>query len=115
MRSELTEILLTKQYGYELANIQFEEDGVNAIFTTGELVTGSVVIGSDGPRSRIRKVILGTEADVTPMEIVHSNVAITYGDAEKAKFVRSSHPVFSFAVKPGLLSFLSSRSLFTYK
>jgi 2-polyprenyl-6-methoxyphenol hydroxylase-like FAD-dependent oxidoreductase len=58
MRSELTEILLTKQYGYELANIQFEEDGVNAIFTTGELVTGSVVIGSDGPRSRIRKVIL---------------------------------------------------------
>jgi len=44
---------------------------------------------------------------VTPLEIVHSNVAITYGDAEKARFVRSAHPVFSFAVKPGLLSFLS--------
>jgi 2-polyprenyl-6-methoxyphenol hydroxylase-like FAD-dependent oxidoreductase len=45
---------------------------------------------------------------VTPLEIVHSNVAIVYGDAEKAKFVRSGHPVFCFAVKPGLLSFLSS-------
>jgi hypothetical protein len=50
---------------------------------------------------------------VTPLEIVHSNVAITYGDAEKAKFVRSAHPVFSCAIKPGLLSFLSSTSLCT--
>ena len=50
---------------------------------------------------------------MTPLEIVHSNVAITYGDAEKAKFVRSAHPVFSFAAKPGLLSFLSSTSLCT--
>ena len=50
---------------------------------------------------------------MTPLEIVHSNVAITYGDAEKAKFVRSAHEVFSFAIKPGLLSFLSSTHLCT--
>jgi 2-polyprenyl-6-methoxyphenol hydroxylase-like FAD-dependent oxidoreductase len=48
---------------------------------------------------------------VTPLEIVHSNVAITYHDAEKARFVRSAHPVFSIAVSPGILSFISSMSL----
>ncbi|KAH6717106.1 hypothetical protein BKA61DRAFT_718859 [Leptodontidium sp. MPI-SDFR-AT-0119] len=95
------------KYGYELANIRYEEAGVTAVFTNGELVAGSIIIGSDGPKSKVREVILGSEAAVTPLEIVHSNVAITYGDAEKAKFVRSAHPVFSFAVKPGLLSFLS--------
>lgn len=60
-------------------------------------------------------MILGSEADVTPLEIVHANVAVTYGDAEKAKFVRSAHPVFSFAIRPGLLSFLSSTSLYITK
>ncbi|KAH8587040.1 monooxygenase [Bisporella sp. PMI_857] len=95
------------KYGYEIANIRYEEAGVTAVFTNGELVAGSIIIGSDGPKSKVRKVILGSEADVTPLEVVHSNVAITYGDAEKARFVRSAHPVFSFAVMPGLLSFLS--------
>jgi 2-polyprenyl-6-methoxyphenol hydroxylase-like FAD-dependent oxidoreductase len=103
--------LLMNQYGYALATIRYEETGVTAIFTNGELVRGSIIIGSDGPRSQVRKEILGSEADVTPLEIVHSNVAITYGDAKKARFIRSAHPVFSFAVRPGLLSFLSSTSL----
>lgn len=50
---------------------------------------------------------------MTPLEIVHANVAVTYGDAEKARFVRSAHPVFSFAIRPGVLSFLSSTLLST--
>jgi len=95
------------KYGYDLASIRYEEAGVTAVFTNGEVVAGSIIIGSDGPKSQVRRELLGPEADVTPLEIVHSNVAIVYGDAEKAKFVRSGHPVFCFAVKPGLLSFLS--------
>ncbi|KAE8441210.1 hypothetical protein EG329_005610 [Mollisiaceae sp. DMI_Dod_QoI] len=94
-------------YGYDLASIRYEESGVTAIFTNGEHIAGSIIIGTDGPKSKVREVLLGPEADVTPLEIVHSNVAVTYGDAEKAKFVRSAHPVFSFAVRPGVLSFLS--------
>lgn len=99
------------QYGYELASIRYEDAGVIAVFTNGESVAGTIIIGSDGPKSKLRKVLLGSQADVTPLEIVHSNVAITYGDAEKAKFVRSAHPVFCLAVRPGVLSFLSSTFL----
>lgn len=83
---------------------------MTAIFANGEVVAGSLIIGSDGPKSKVREELLGSKGDVTPLEIVHSNVAITYGDADKAKFVRTAHPVFSFAVRPGLLSFLSSTS-----
>jgi 2-polyprenyl-6-methoxyphenol hydroxylase-like FAD-dependent oxidoreductase len=96
------------QYGNELASIRYEDGCVTAVFTNGESVVGSIIVGSDGPRSKVREVLLGPEADVTPLEIVHSNVSVTYEDAEKARFVRSAHPVFSFAVRPGVLSFLSS-------
>ncbi|PMD29379.1 FAD/NAD(P)-binding domain-containing protein [Hyaloscypha variabilis F] len=96
-----------QEYGYDLTSIRYEESSVTAVFTNGEVVAGSIIIGSDGPKSQVRRELLGPEADVTPLEIVHSNVAIVYGDAEKAKFVRSGHPVFCFAIKPGLLSFLS--------
>lgn len=95
------------KYGYDLVSISYEQEGVTAIFRNGSSVSGSVIIGSDGPRSAVRSLILGSEADVTPLEVVHSNVAVKYGDAEKAKFIRSAHPVFSLAVRPGVLSFLS--------
>jgi 2-polyprenyl-6-methoxyphenol hydroxylase-like FAD-dependent oxidoreductase len=103
--------LLTNQYGYDLANIRYEEAGVTAVFTNREHVAGSIIIGTDGPRSKVRGVLLGSEADVSSLDIVHSNVAVTYGDPEKAKFVRSAHSLFSMAVRPGVLSFMSSTSL----
>lgn len=83
---------------------------MTATFTNGEYAKGTLIIGSDGPKSKVRNILLGPESNVTPMEIVHSNVAITYGDAEKARFVRSAHPIFAIGVKPSLLSFLSSKS-----
>lgn len=83
---------------------------MTAVFKNGSSVSGTIVIGSDGPKSAVRSLILGPEAAVTPLEVVHSNVAVKYGDAEKAKFIRSAHPVFSLAVRPGVLSFLSSMS-----
>lgn len=95
------------KYGHDLASISYEKDGVTAVFKNGSSVSGTIVIGSDGPKSAVRSLILGPEAAVTPLEVVHSNVAVKYGDAEKAKFIRSAHPVFSLAVRPGVLSFLS--------
>ncbi|KAE9368194.1 monooxygenase [Stipitochalara longipes BDJ] len=95
------------KYGYDIASIRYEEARVNAVFASGASVSGSVIIGTDGPRSQVRKILLGSEGDVTTLDMVHSNVAVTYGDAEKAKFVRSAHPLFSMALRPGVLSFMS--------
>jgi len=72
-------------------------------------VTGSLIIGADGPRSKVRELLMGPEKGaVTAMGIVHSNVAVVYHDAEKAKFIRSAHPSFSCMVHPELLAFIAS-------
>ncbi|KAI9796417.1 MAG: hypothetical protein M1833_006189 [Piccolia ochrophora] len=95
----------------ELSDLSYSPDGtgVEASFVNGEKVLGSLIIGSDGPRSKVRDLLLGPDqAATTPLEVVHVNVVVNYGDAEKAKFVRSSHPVFSFTIHPnGVMAFLS--------
>jgi 2-polyprenyl-6-methoxyphenol hydroxylase-like FAD-dependent oxidoreductase len=82
---------------------------VTATFSNGVCATGSLIIGTDGPRSKVRELLFGPEkAAVTPMEIVHSNVAITYHDATKAQFIRSAHPSFSGMAHPSVFSFIAS-------
>ena len=109
-------LLIGEKYGYELTGLEYSVDGkeVIATFKNGETVKGSVIVGSDGPRSKVREIALGPEkADITPLEIMHSNVAVKYKDAEKAKFVRSVHPICSMGCHPTVLCFMSSESLQT--
>jgi hypothetical protein len=71
--------LMESQYGFELINITYSSDQkeVTAAFSNGESVTGSLIIGADGPRSKVRELLMGPEKGaVTPMGIVHSNVAV---------------------------------------
>jgi hypothetical protein len=79
-------------------------------------VTGSLILGTDGPRSKVRELLFGPEKGaVSPMDIVHSNVAVVYHDAEKAQFVRSAHPSFSCMVHPNnFMSFISSKSSYKF-
>ena len=100
------------QYGKKLVGIEYGPDGVGltAEFQDGEKLAGSMIIGADGPRSSVRDLLLGEEAaKVTPLEVVHSNVAIKYHDAEKARFVRSAHPVFSMVTHPDCFCFIASK------
>jgi 2-polyprenyl-6-methoxyphenol hydroxylase-like FAD-dependent oxidoreductase len=103
-------MLTGRKYDYELVGIHYTEDGtgVTAYFTNGEAVNGSIIVGSDGPQSKLRELLLGEKGAVTSMDVVHNNMAVTYHDAEKAKFVRSAHPVFCAAAHPTVFSFLSS-------
>ena len=82
---------------------------MTATFKDGDKVSGTVLVGADGPRSSVRDLILGKEkATATPLNIVHSNVAVTYHDAEKSRFVRTAHPVFSMVLHPECFCFISS-------
>ena len=101
-----------KWYGFELADIKYNVDGkgVSATFINGDTVTGGVMVGSDGPRSKVREILLGAEkASTTHLDIIHANISVKYDDAEKAKFARSVHPVFGMACHPTVLSFISSK------
>ena len=84
---------------------------MTAEFENGREVKGTLIVGCDGPHSKVRDLLVGEgKARVTPLELVHSNTAVIYGDAEKAKFVRSTHPIFSMACHPDAFCFISSES-----
>ncbi|KAL9087409.1 MAG: hypothetical protein Q9165_006706 [Trypethelium subeluteriae] len=87
------------QYGHSLSGVTYGNDDVTAEFENGKEARGTLIVGCDGPRSKVRDLLLGEEkAKVTPIELVHSNTTVSYGDAEKARFVRTAHPIFSMDV-----------------
>ncbi|KAH6708964.1 hypothetical protein BKA61DRAFT_635226 [Leptodontidium sp. MPI-SDFR-AT-0119] len=92
------------QYGKTLIDIAFNEsrNGVIATFSGGTLVSGSMVIGADGPRSRVRETAMESaeKAAVTKFPIFHTNMTVCYGDAEKARFVRQKFPTSYLALSP---------------
>ncbi|GLB07584.1 hypothetical protein AtubIFM57258_002931 [Aspergillus tubingensis] len=51
--------------GYHLENIHEHANQVTAIFTNGESITGSFLIGCDGIKSSTRKILLSQKAEIT--------------------------------------------------
>lgn len=71
-----------------------------------------MVLGADGPHSRVRELLLGSEsAKCTTMGLVELGAIVSYGDAERARTVRSSFETFAAtAVHPtGVLNFVTSK------
>ncbi|CAO1603740.1 hypothetical protein XANCAGTX0491_007319 [Xanthoria calcicola] len=58
------------QYGKQLSRIEFDEDeqGVTVGFTDGTSASGTLVVGADGARSKVREVAMGSaeRAATTP-------------------------------------------------
>ena len=111
VRGNRVDLLTTGQYGCELVSIS---DGpqrtIQATFQNARIATGTIILGADGAKSKVRELLLGPEkAAITPMEIVHANVAVKYNDAEIARLVRSAHPSFCTAVHPKGIVFLASK------
>ena len=78
-------------FSKKLVDVEFGPDGkgVVAKFDDGETVKGSMVVGAEGAKSRVREIAMNSveEAATTPFPIWHMNLTVCYGDAEKAQFV----------------------------
>lgn len=74
--------------------------GVLATFADGSVVGGSMIVGTDGPRSKIREFARGgaDKAALSKFEISHINMTVCYGDAEKARYVRRDYPTSYLAL-----------------
>jgi hypothetical protein len=59
-----------------------------------------MIVGTDGPRSKIREFARGgvDKAALSKFEISHINMTVCYGDAEKAKYVRRDYPTSYLAL-----------------
>ena len=73
---------------------------MTAVFASGTTVSGTIVIGTDGPQSTVRKILLGNRALSVPLDVVLYNVNVCYGDSEKALTVRKLHPINTVALVP---------------
>ena len=95
MRHTRATCLLTlQQYDRQLVDIKYNPEGVTAVFANRHEATGSLLVGCDGPKSAVRNLLVGADkgAALPLSEIIHCNISHCYGDAEKAKFLRTAHP-----------------------
>ena len=106
-RSKLQALLsedLDVYWGKTFVDAEFLEDGkgVKAIFEDGTAVTGSMLIGADGPRSSVRSFLVGPDkAKPTPIDFATTHCFTSYS-REQALFLRSAphHPLYQIAPHP---------------
>lgn len=106
-RSKLQALLsegLEVNWGKKIVDVAYPEDGklVKAIFEDGTEVTGSMLVGSDGPRSSIRSLLVAPDsAKPTPIDFA-TTMCFTSYSRERALFLRSAphHPLFQIAPHP---------------
>jgi 2-polyprenyl-6-methoxyphenol hydroxylase-like FAD-dependent oxidoreductase len=93
---------LDLRFGKKLVTISFPTPSTaTAHFADGSSATGSMVIGADGPRSRVRELLLPARDRSTPSRLpfATSFVQSTY-PREQALFLRSFHPLYLAGVHP---------------
>lgn len=94
-----------------LIDVTYESngEGLTAHFTDESMYYGDVLVGADGPKSKVREILLGAEkAKSTPLDIVYNMSIVKYNDAKEALHVLR-HPQNSFGYNPnGTFSFLAS-------
>lgn len=72
---------LNVYWGKTLVNTVYLEDGKGekAIFEDGTEVTGSILIGADGPRSIVRCLLIGPDrAKPTPIDLATTHCLTSY-------------------------------------
>ncbi|KAF7865760.1 hypothetical protein EAF04_005925 [Stromatinia cepivora] len=104
-RSKLRALLaqdLDIRWNKRLKNIIYEHDGksVACVFEDGQHITGRLVIGADGARSTVRRLLLGLKHSLnTRLPYAAAFVQARY-TREQALFLRSFHPLFLASPHP---------------
>ncbi|KAL8903044.1 MAG: hypothetical protein Q9171_007529 [Xanthocarpia ochracea] len=103
IRALLTEGIDVR-WGKSISSIAYSEDdkAVTARFADGTEDTGSVLVGTDGPHSAVRGILVGNErSKCTPIDYA-ATMCFNKLPRDKALFLRSDphHPLFQCAPNP---------------
>ncbi|KAA8563643.1 hypothetical protein EYC84_011666 [Monilinia fructicola] len=109
LRRSKLRALLTQQldirWNKRLESIVYEADGkrVTCVFEDGQHITGRLVIGADGARSTVRRLLLGPKYSLnTRLPYAATFVQARFTE-DQALFLRSFHPLFLAAPHPNNL------------
>jgi 2-polyprenyl-6-methoxyphenol hydroxylase-like FAD-dependent oxidoreductase len=85
-----------------IENIVFEHDGksVTAVFENGQHITGRLIIGTDGARSAVRKILLEPEKAFSTRLPYSATFVQAKFSCEQVFFLRSFHPLYIAAPYP---------------
>ncbi|KAL9599940.1 MAG: hypothetical protein Q9219_003502 [cf. Caloplaca sp. 3 TL-2023] len=103
IRALLTEGL-DVQWGKPIIDVTYSEDGrtVTAHFADGSHDTGAILVGTDGPHSSTRSILVGADtAKCTPIDFA-ATMCFNKLPRDQALFLRSDphHPLFQCAPNP---------------
>lgn len=92
------------KWGKSITDLTYSEDGqtVTAHFADGSQDTGSILVGTDGPHSATRLILVGAEAGkCTPIDFA-ATMCFNKLSRDQALFLRSDphHPLFQCAPNP---------------
>jgi flavin-dependent dehydrogenase len=100
-------------WGKSVQDVTYDdgEHSVTAHFADGSTYVGSILVGADGPKSKVRELLLGMElAANKSIGVVYNMAIVKYSNAEKSLHVRSGHPVNCLGYNPkGLFTVISSK------
>lgn len=100
LRQRLRELLITGmdiRWNQAVNSIEADGESVNIIFEDGSKATADMVVGADGPRSKVREILLGEEkARCTRSDFVCGYTSTVLG-REKAEMALKAHPAWTMA------------------
>ncbi|RDW56591.1 hypothetical protein BP5796_13056 [Coleophoma crateriformis] len=88
------------QYGKSLSDIVYTDTGVVAQFADGTEAQGSLIVGTDGPRSKTRALLVGeAAAEISSSGKILCSATSTYS-ASQAEYLRQQVPSMRPALHP---------------
>ncbi|KAL1987926.1 hypothetical protein VTN96DRAFT_1910 [Rasamsonia emersonii] len=90
------------RYGKKLQDITYSEDGrtATAYFEDGTSASARLIIGADGARSTLRKLLIGPERGVVRRLPYCATFVYAKYTAEQALYLRKWHPLYLGGINP---------------
>jgi hypothetical protein len=106
---------LNIQWGKKLSQLGSTSDSVQLTFEDGDTTSVDYVLGTDGASSKVRELIVGSEAAQPKLSgFMFATGIVNYGDSEKHRKIIDAHPVAAIMMGTSSVGGIGGRYFSTY-